>query len=170
MFLKYAGGPTETFTPSICNRLDRNTSGLIICGKTLKGLQETAEQLKNHDLKKDYLSIVEGKLSYEREIKTEVDGKLLHSIVKPIAYDGKYTSVMVRIFTGKTHQVRIHLSYIGHPILGDRRYGNGGAKRQLLHSYRLTFPDGRVYEAPIPEDFRWELGKPEAFEDLPSRI
>ena len=163
--------PTETFTPSICNRLDRNTSGLIIGGKTLKGLQETAELLRERAAHKDYLAVVEGVLKEGAEIHTQCDGKELHSEVKPIAAAGDRSYVFVRLYTGKTHQIRIHMKEIGHPIVGDRRYGSGrGAGRQLLHAYRLTFPDGRVVEAPIPEDFQWELGKPEAFEDLPWRI
>lgn len=163
--------PTETFTPSICNRLDRNTSGLIICGKSLRGLQDSSEMLRNRKAHKDYIAVVEGVLSQGSEIKTEVEGKELHSEVRPISIDGNHTYVMVRLYTGKTHQIRIHLSGIGFPILGDRKYGNGkGAKRQLLHAFRLTMPDGKVIEAPIPEDFKWELGKPGAFEDLPSKF
>jgi len=170
MLLTYTGW-TETFKPSICNRLDRNTSGLIVCGKSMKGLQNMAAALKERTAHKDYVAKVKGCLNEGCEIKTEVDDKLLHSDVKPIYFDGRDTYVMVRLHTGKTHQIRMHLSGIGHPIIGDRKYGDGkGAKRQLLHAFRLSLADGRCFEANIPEDFKWEPGKLGDFEDLPWRI
>jgi len=170
MLLSYTGW-TETFKPSICNRLDRNTSGLIICGKSMKGLQDMAIALKDRTAHKDYLAKVKGCLCEGGVIKTEIDEKQLHSDVKPLFYDGSDTFVMVRLHTGKTHQIRMHLSGIGHPIVGDRKYGDGkGAKRQLLHAFRLTLADGRCFEARIPEDFKWEPGKLGDFEDQPWRI
>ena len=94
---------TETFTPSICNRLDRNTSGLIICGKTLSGLQHMAEHLRNRTVHKDYLAVVDGRLLKAVSIRSVIDGKELHSEVRPLAVKNDCTYVCVRLFTGKTH-------------------------------------------------------------------
>jgi len=174
----------ETFRPSICNRLDRNTSGLIICGKSLRGLQDTAVQLRERTAHKDYIAIVRGRLTEGRSLRSGLlkdrnnnivtigdAGEHIETDFKPLWTDGSRTVLMVRLVTGRTHQIRAHLASVGHPILGDPKYGDGrGAKRQLLHAYRLTLPDGRSFTAPLPEDMKWELGKPEAFEDLPWRI
>lgn len=174
----------KTFKPSICNRLDRNTSGLIVCGKSLKGLQEMAETLKERTAHKDYIAFVEGEVregnslkgylsrnEYDNKVSLGDEGDYIETEFKPLWSDGKKSILMVRLITGKTHQIRAHLASIGHPIIGDMKYGTGkGAKRQLLHAYRLTLPSGKLFQAELPEDMKWELGNLEAFEDLPSRI
>lgn len=174
----------KTFRPSICNRLDRNTSGIIVCGKTLKGLHNMAELLKDRSVHKDYIAFVEGEVRTGERLtgnisKNKTDnivssndsGDYIETEYKPLWTDGKKSVLIVRLITGKTHQIRFHLASAGHPIIGDVKYGSGrGAKRQLLHAYRLTFPDGKVITAALPEDMKWELGNPGAFEDLPSRI
>ena len=173
-----------TFKPSICNRLDRNTSGIIICGKTLKGLQDMSLMLKERSLHKDYIAVVEGEVrsggylkgcttkdSQSNKVILTDKGDCIETEYKPVWTDGVISVLMVRLITGKTHQIRLHLSSIGHPILGDIKYGSGkGYKRQLLHAYRVTFPDGRKFTAELPEDMKWVLGKPEDFEDLPLKI
>lgn len=187
-YLKETGQLSEeqllTFKPGICNRLDRNTSGLIVCGKSLAGLQKMAEYLKDRTAHKDYIAAVKGEvrtggslkgfLSKDNKTNTVSIGEAgdyIETEYKPLWTDGKRTFLMVRLITGKTHQIRAHLASAGHPIIGDMKYGDGrGAKRQLLHAYRLTLPDGRIFTAEPPEDMKWELGNPEAFEDLPSRI
>lgn len=174
----------KTFRPSICNRLDRNTSGIIVCGKSLNGLQEMAKALKDRSVHKDYIAFVEGEvrtsdrltgfISKDRtdnSVSSDAEGEYIETEYKPLWTDGVRSILMVRLITGKTHQIRFHLSSIGHPIIGDKKYGTGkGAKRQLLHAYRLTFPDGKVITAELPEDMKWEHGNPEDFEDLPSKI
>ncbi len=173
-----------TFKPSICNRLDRNTSGIIICGKTLKGLQDMSLMLKERSIHKDYIAIVEGEVrsgdtlkgyiikdSSTNKVMMTEKGDYIETEYKPVWTDGVTSVLMVRLITGKTHQIRLHLSSIGHPILGDKKYGSGKSyNRQLLHAYRVTFPDGRTYTAELPEDMKWALGKPEDFEDLPLKI
>lgn len=155
----------KTFKPSVCNRLDRNTSGLLIFGKSLLGLQAMAELLKSRNIHKYYLCIVNGVISKEEEISGYLKKDTNNNIVKisekdnggdfirtkyvPICNNGNLTLLKVLLITGKTHQIRAHLSSINHPIIGDAKYGKPqmnfqirnryGLNRQLLHSYEISF-------------------------------
>lgn len=172
----------HTFRPSICNRLDRNTSGLLIAGKTLKGLQNMAKQLKERSVKKYYCCIVKGKIEKSQKIsgyllknektnkvtvlKENADqAKYIETEYQPLAQlKGDYTLLEVHLITGRSHQIRAHLASIGHPVLGDEKYGDHILNRklyqefqikgQLLHAYRLEFSDGFEVTAPLPEEFR----------------
>lgn len=155
------------FKPGICNRLDRNTSGLMIAGKTLIGLQEMARIIRERKLEKYYLCIVKGKLSEKKEItgyltKDNINNRVTVSTrpteksdyiatqYEPLANTEEYSLLQVKLITGKSHQIRAHLASIGHSILGDTKYGDKGInnyfekkyglKTQLLHSYRCIFP------------------------------
>ena len=187
----------KTFRPSVCNRLDRNTSGIVAAGKSLAGLQMLSGVFKDRSIHKYYQCLVSGAI---RDVKT-VDGWLLKDEKKnqvrilteaeakrfggrdgdeepkrirtkyePIATDGKFTLLKVTLLTGRSHQIRAHLASLGHPIVGDSKYGGVSkvnpsgrtVKYQLLHSYRLEFPklaepfaylSGRVFEAPMPGYF-----------------
>lgn len=169
----------STFKPSICNRLDRNTSGIVICGKTLQGLQKMNDLLKTRELEKYYLCVVKGQFTeplslegYLRKAsaankvqlskkKTE-DSSYVKTEIKPISgfvlprnekKEGGQpcTLAEVHLITGKTHQIRAHMASIGHPILCDYKYGDKrlndeikaawGISEQLLHAYRLVFPE-----------------------------
>ena len=150
----------QSFRPGICNRLDRNTGGLIIAGKTLVGLQEMARILRERKLEKYYLCIVKGKIFDKKEIAgylikdtqsnkvvitTEQIGNSIYIVTQyePLAYSYEFTLLQVKLITGKSHQIRAHLSSIGHPIIGDYKYGDRtvnsfflkkyGLKTQLLH-------------------------------------
>ena len=179
----------RSFKPSICNRLDRNTSGLVVAGKSLPGLQIMAEVFKDRSIHKYYQCVVKGNLREKQLItgfltknertnqvsiqKKETPGSSpIMTEYEPLAHRDNYTLLRVTLITGRTHQIRAHLASIGHPIVGDYKYGdenvNEDAKRsyrissQMLHSYEITFPDlpepikyltGKTFYAPLPETF-----------------
>ncbi len=168
----------RTFHPSICNRLDRNTSGLLIAGKTMRGLQETAALLNSRSLKKYYRTLVAGEVEKEdhlsgylrKDEKTnqvcvskDGPGDPIETAWRPICTYGNATLLEVELITGKPHQIRAHLAAIGHPILGDPKYGDKplntelknatGLTGQLLSACRMEFPDGRVVKVDEPESF-----------------
>ncbi len=157
----------KTFRPSVCNRLDRNTSGILAAGKTLPGLQMLSEMFKERTVHKFYLCIVKGVIKEPEELsgwllkdertnqvrvfRKERDGaKQIHTRYHPIGDNGKETLLEVELLTGRTHQIRAHLASTGHPLLGDGKYGDVGwneafrkeygLKGQLLHAYRLEMP------------------------------
>lgn len=157
----------QTFRPGICNRLDRNTSGLVVAGKTLAGLQTMSELFHDRTIDKYYLCIVKGviqepqylkgyllKQEHNNQViisKNKIDGsEFIETEYKPLKWNKEYSLLEVKLITGKTHQIRGHLQSIGHPILGDYKYGirainqkfkeNYGLESQLLHSYRIRFP------------------------------
>lgn len=153
----------KTFTPSICNRLDRNTSGLIIGAKTGVGLREVNLLLRERKVEKHYLTICQGQLRGREEIHSSIEkneeknrvfeskeGKEAIGIYQPVDYANGYSLVSVNLITGRTHQIRHQLASIGLPVLGDHKYGsrtkfvlkNSGkvVDHQVLHSYKLVFP------------------------------
>ena len=157
-----------TFRPSVCNRLDRNTSGLVICGKTLAGSQKMSELIRNRSLHKFYRLFVAGKppaeglaeswlLREENSNQVRIyDKKPDDSRAVPIRTGWRLleaykdcSCLEVELFTGKTHQIRAQMASLGFPLIGDVRYGNeavnrhfrkAGVRSQLLHAFRLEFP------------------------------
>lgn len=160
----------KTFKPSVCNRLDRNTSGLLVCSKTLLGSQEMARILKDRSLHKYYCCLVLGKCElngvYEaflykdeklnkvtvclnaEDCKSSYRDKLkpIKTGMKPIKYydDIDCTELEIELFTGKTHQIRAQMEKLGFPLVGDVKYAGGKntgkTDGQMLHAYRLVFP------------------------------
>ncbi len=173
----------KTFTPSICNRLDRNTSGLIIAAKNYQSLRLINDALKKSKIRRIYKTIVKGEIEMERReeaysIKNEDKNKVKISSketegskkiitnIKPLSIKDGFSLVEVELITGRTHQIRGHLSSLGYPLLGDRKYGiknvnenfkeKYGLENQMLHSYRIEFSglennmsylNGRSFEA-----------------------
>jgi Pseudouridylate synthases, 23S RNA-specific len=187
-----------SFKPGVCNRLDRNTGGILIAGKSLLGLQEMAKLFKDRSLNKYYLCIVKGKIDEKKRIegylskdgeKNQVkiyakqtdNAEYICTEYEPLAYSkssikeepsGVYTLLQVKLITGRSHQIRAHLASIGHPVIGDFKYGNQktnhyfkmkyGLSHQLLHSQRMVFPviegelsylSNREFVAEVPEIF-----------------
>jgi len=232
-----------SFKPAVCNRLDRNTSGILIAGKSLLGLQEMARLLKDRSLDKYYLCIVKGRVEGKKRIEgylskdeeknmvtitpTQLENtEYICTEYEPLLYTkntvnlknstsrgavsswkaessearyrddrvnvteinetgrkeagtkeqegakGMYTLLQVKLITGRSHQIRAHLASIGHPLLGDFKYGdqktnhyfklNYSLTHQLLHSYRMVFPEmegelsylsGKEFKAEVPEIF-----------------
>nr|WP_318001017.1 RluA family pseudouridine synthase [uncultured Faecalibacillus sp.] len=166
---KKVNGRESTFTPGPVHRLDRNTSGIVIFGKTLAALQDLNEMMKKrHHIEKSYMTICKGKLTKQQELvgyvkkidnedrvrfvkKDDKDALMMKTIVKPIRSTNDFSLVEVKIITGRMHQIRIHLSSIDHPVIGDRKYGDFalnkqmkqqfGLNNQLLHAYKITFVD-----------------------------
>lgn len=158
----------KTFHPAFCNRLDRNTSGILAGGKTLIGLQELNTFFKERTIEKYYLTIVKGivkKRTYvegfllkdKKTNKVQITHKEIPESVfiateyRPLCSNKQITLLEVHLITGKAHQIRAHLASLGHPILGDYKYGDKKLndqykhqfqlQSQLLHAYRLKMPE-----------------------------
>ena len=169
----------KSYTPSVCNRLDRNTKGIVIAAKTLAAARVLNAIIKDRSIKKEYLCIVKGVAKEEdclnawlrKDEKTnkvlvkkdEFDlAKPIKTLYKRLYTNGNYSLLSVELITGRTHQIRAHLASVGLPIIGDIKYGdkeaNALAKKkykvenQLLQAYRLTFPK-------LLKDFAYLSGK-----------
>lgn len=218
----------HTFRPSVCNRLDRNTSGIVLCGKSLAGSQYLSRCIRERTIRKYYRTICVGRLNepqtihgylakdmernrvtvWENGDKAPQKADPIHTAYMPLAWNGQlqdskvlrtddalrnngtiqnnkalqsaealfshgYTLLEVELITGKTHQIRAHLAGIGHPLIGDFKYGRTdinnrlkgkyGLSHQLLHACRVEFPreedgvggalSGLVVCAPCPDVF-----------------
>ena len=178
----------RTFTPAPCNRIDRNTTGLVIFAKNPHSLREINAVLRTKEgIEKYYLTILCGDLNEELFLKdsmvkdqkknravisgSDAEGaKTMETLVTPLdhgTHKGRpYTLAQVRIFTGRTHQIRSQLANAGYPLLGDTKYGESAALNptQLLHSWKLYFREmpegklsylsGRTVECDPPENFK----------------
>lgn len=177
----------NTFKPSVQNRLDRNTSGLVLCGISLRGSQLLSRMIHDRTIRKVYAAIVKGKIMKpgiltgslvkdEKQNKVTISdskGKDIITSYRPVTFGKDFTYLEIELITGKTHQIRAHMASIGHPILGDPKYGDLqwnqyyrkklGIQRQLLHAYRVDFPkmcepfcqlSNTEWVAPLPDDMR----------------
>lgn len=153
----------NSFTPALVNRIDRNTGGLVIAAKNSEALRILNQKLKDRELKKEYLCVVLGYLKKKSDIleaymikdekknkvfvfdKPTVGSKIMKTKYKVVSEKDGFSLVEVELLTGRAHQIRAHFSHIGHPLLGDEKYGGisknvkNGHSRQYLYSYELTF-------------------------------
>ncbi len=171
---EYIPEKEQGFVPGVCNRLDRNTSGLIIIGKNLLTLQEINASLKQQKIHRYYMAIVKGKLYHDGKLtgfysknrnqnkgqvylKPSKKSKPIETLYHPLQVGADCTLLEVQLVTGRTHQIRVHLSSIDHPIGGDPKYGDQQwnqylyqqykVSNQLLHAYKIKFPStsGHLY-------------------------
>lgn len=154
----------NSFTPSLVNRIDRNTGGIVISAKNSESLRILNQKLKDREMEKYYLCVIHGSLTRKSGIlegwliKDEKKNKVavyaqkkngakeIRTKYSVIAENKNLSLVEVELLTGRTHQIRAHFASIGHPLLGDGKYGtnelnkaHGGYKKQFLYSYRLKF-------------------------------
>jgi len=172
--------------PGIVHRIDRDTSGLIIAAKNDLAHQKLAAQLADHTLARTYECIVVGNLREDsgtvdapigrcpadrKKQAVVLDGRRAVTHWEVIARYPGFTHIRCRLETGRTHQIRVHMAYIGHPILGDTVYGAKkpvpGLQGQCLHAVGLQFLHPRTGEAvtlscPLPEEFQTQLRKLDA--------
>ena len=171
----------DAMRPGIVHRLDKDTSGALVIAKTAKALRKLAKSFADRDVQKTYLAIVHGWPSppvnvVNAPIMRHPDHKRMAiardgqgreavttwKLIRKGLWDGRKVAVMeMHPHTGRTHQIRVHLSYKDYPIVGDKLYNRGRsspAPRQMLHARRISFPhpvtgERLEFEAPIPEDF-----------------
>ena len=155
-----------TFTPALCNRIDRNTGGIVIAAKNAEALRVINQKIRDREIEKYYLCIARGKFTKDHDVlhawhtkdeksnivritdaPTDGSKEIVTEYTVLDEKEGSPTLSLceVLLHTGRTHQIRAHLSHIGHPLLGDEKYGDSrlnrkfGLKRQALYAYKLRF-------------------------------
>ncbi|HEU5122244.1 MAG TPA: RluA family pseudouridine synthase [Candidatus Saccharimonadales bacterium] len=170
-FRRYTTAQLGTNRPGIVHRLDRDTSGVMIGARNPETMTLLQKQFSDRKVKKAYLAILDGTLKHpEAKIdlpigrspsqpatfRVDSKGRAAVTSYKVLATKGNQTLVLLRPYTGRTHQLRVHMQYLGAPILGDRVYGKA-AERLYLHAFELevTIPrsERRLFTAPAPDEF-----------------
>jgi 23S rRNA pseudouridine1911/1915/1917 synthase len=163
--LKRRGDADEAF---VVHRLDTNTTGLVLVARSQRAAMKYSKLIAEGDTEKRYLAVVEGRVEGRQTIEAPIgrvrgnlfgivdSGKLARSVVTALASSDEASLLEVQIETGRTHQIRIHLAHVGHPVIGDVKYGSGatttGARRPMLHSHTLRV-EKKVWSVPPPDDF-----------------
>jgi len=182
---------TPGFSPAAVHRLDRNTTGVLAVALSGEALRELERLFKERLIVKRYLAVVVGDLPEKGvidapllkdearnivEVTGEKNGKTAITRYKRLCVNGDLSLASIELVTGRTHQARVHMAHMGHPILGDRKYGSIEAnrnrrevKRPLLHAFEIKFPDGlsgallgisgKTFRAKFPKDMADALGK-----------
>ena len=163
---QYDPNKEKGFVPGPAHRLDRNTSGLVVFGKNHNALTLLFDLFKNHDLiNKHYLALVVGQVEKEKDtidaplfkdeetntVRVAKNGKTAKTVYKLVKKYDEYSLLDITLLTGRTHQIRVHMAYIKHPIVGDSKYGDFEANKifkqkyglssQFLHAYKMGFGD-----------------------------
>ena len=159
----------------VVHRLDRDTTGVIVLAKSTQVAAELSAAFRERRVHKDYVAFAEGRpvpgmiddpIGYDRRRprarRVRRDGQDARTEVTAVIPRGAFCEVHLRLHTGRTHQIRVHLAHRGHPVLGDTLYGGGSAvhtargpiriRRSLLHAHRLGLPGWTTFEAPLPAD------------------
>ena len=160
---EYIPEEEQSFVPALCNRIDRNTGGIVIAAKNAESLRVLNQKIRDRELVKLYLCVVQGrpekssatltaylkKLEDENRVivsdKKTPDNRTIKTKYRVLDSTGTQSLVEVDLLTGRTHQIRAHFAHIGHPLMGDGKYGNNkinkqyGYAQQALYSYKLTF-------------------------------
>lgn len=179
-----AARPHERFL-ELVHRLDRDTSGVLLVARKRSALTALHRMLRAGEMEKDYIAVVAGRwqrgecelraalhkyvtAAGERRVAVRQAGRPAVTQVRPLAASDRFSVLALRLLTGRTHQIRVHLAHAGHPVIGDAKYGDfalnrriarSGAARPMLHARRIAFAHptdgGRLcLEAPLPADLR----------------
>ena len=167
----------------LVHRLDRDTSGCLVIAKTRPALTQLHEQFRREqDMEKIYRAVLAGRWQGgerlvdaplqkntlqggERMVCVDSAGKPAQSLFTPLDYYSNATFAEIKLYTGRTHQIRVHAAHVGHPVAGDPKYGNKSfnqtlknnhLKRMFLHAYRLRFSLHKPYEVTAPLDKDWQ--------------
>ncbi len=134
----------------LVHRLDTPTSGVVLFARTRAAAARFSELFASGAMRKVYLAVADGVIDEQQRIESPIEGREAATIIRPLRRAGDRTVVEAEILTGRTHQIRIHLASIGHPVAGDRRYGGSRASRLMLHAWKLEHPSIGTLEAPPP--------------------